>query len=633
HRFRKSRYIPSVAKVEVLIVGAGSTGLFLANELASFMISFRIIDSSRSAFPFAKGMGLSARTLEILNNRNMLESFLKKGRPLNSYTLNHEGTKVGSFPIFGSDTPFPFILLLSENEVAKTLEQELEKQLKRESIVEYSTTLVNYSETKDGVTAFLRHANDVLETVECQYIIGCDDVDSAVRMGYHSDWGYEANSSIGLWVLGDMTINSTDISDEEVTFFLHNEGLLSFYPFQSHNRRFRVVANIQDIDYKKVQLHGEDTPTGKTLSTSSEKQMNPKFSMLPFTELESAIKVRASSAKVTVETATWMSYFSPMEGQANGFRRGRAFLCGDAAHSHSPTSGFGHDLGIQDAHNLAWKLFLVLTKQSSNYEKILDSYSAEREPIAAAAIWKTVYVNSLLATQGNMLDTIRTYLVSKMSNIQLFSQLIQDEVLQTNIHYDQSPIIKYLPEYSDRFVDYFETKYPWPTSSLNPLRVYPGYHLPDTTLRSLKIHPGKDTFTLYSKMAENVSFVLLLLTSTHSILPKKNVVFMDFLEVISCFSEVIRPMVIALPSAVEYAEMEEFSITCPNCQVGVEPSGQLHSYVGCKPGEMMLVLVRPDLYIASILKTQTYADITVDLKSFLRSFLLDRGEKGNSKIQ
>ncbi|ORY01936.1 hypothetical protein K493DRAFT_405414 [Basidiobolus meristosporus CBS 931.73] len=369
----------------------------------------------------------------------MLDSFLQKGRPLSSYALRHKGMEFASLPAFSSDTPFPFSLLLSEVEVAKCLEQELVKKTQQGSIVEYSTTLIKYSESYNRVRAFLQHEKNGCEIIECQYIIGCDGIDSVVRTGLHNDWDFEAFSSIGLWVLGDVTIDSPDIDDEEVTIFLHEEGLLTFYPFQSHNHRFRIVANLQDMNYRKVMLSDPKIPIGKTLSTSSEKSINLEFNRLTLIELQNLIQERVTVGKVTVETTTWTSYFSPLEGKATGFRRGRAFLCGDAAHSHSPISGFGHDLGIQDAHNLAWKLFLVLTGRASNSDLFLDSYSAEREPVAVAAIQKTIGV----------------------SRIKLLGQLINSEVLQTNPSYSQSPIIEYPLEHKEGMGRYLEANTAW----------------------------------------------------------------------------------------------------------------------------------------------------------------------------
>ncbi|RUP47549.1 FAD-binding monooxygenase [Jimgerdemannia flammicorona] len=183
--------------LDVLVVGAGPVGLLLANELQLYGCKFRIIDKNDVGSIHSKAMGFVARTLETFDNRNLMEPFLARGSIPKRAAMYNGTKKIAEFTAFGADSPFPYILFVSQKYTEQFLEESLRKASGSDvTIVERSTTLVKYTEDEledvivATVTRMTADGDLEEEIVKAKYIVGCDGVHSAVRKG-RSDWTFE----------------------------------------------------------------------------------------------------------------------------------------------------------------------------------------------------------------------------------------------------------------------------------------------------------------------------------------------------------------------------------------------------------------------------------------------------------
>lgn len=334
---------------EVLIIGAGPTGLTLACDLARRHISFRLIDAAPEPFRGSRGKGTQPRSLEVLEDLGVAEELLGDGRfhlPIRFYRTDgsHEDTDLHAGRHPRPDVPYASSMLIPQWRVEKAIR---ERMLALGGQVEYSVALTAVEQDIDGVTAKLTHADGRAEQVRNAYVVGCDGGRSATRKLAGIAFNGETIETHRMLV-GD--VSATGLDRDHWHTWRGNDGFVALCPLPG-TQQFQCQASI-----------------------------GPAFNEEPSLQaFQRIVQERSGRTDIVLSDPTWMSLWRANVRMVDRYRVGRLFLAGDAAHVHSPAGGQGMNTGIQDAYNLGWKLAAVLRGADP---VLLDSYEEERLPVA-----------------------------------------------------------------------------------------------------------------------------------------------------------------------------------------------------------------------------------------------------------
>jgi 2-polyprenyl-6-methoxyphenol hydroxylase-like FAD-dependent oxidoreductase len=390
---------------EVLICGAGPTGLTLACELYRHGVSCRIIDKGAGPPAESRALGIHSRTLEIFEDMGVLAPVLRQSRKLHGFNGYADGKRILHVSMDELDAPYPFILSLPQSDTERALIERLEAL---GGTVEWETELTEFSQDADHVTATLRHP--IREEERFQgWLIGCDGAHSAVRPGLGLDFAGHAFEE--RLALADVCLESA-LPFDEGHVFLSPDGMLLVLPMPGDGR-VRLVAQL-----------GEDDPD----------DFEPTVEW--FREL---LVSRGLGPDALLSDATWLSVFRVHQRQVERYRVGQVLLCGDAAHIHSPVGGQGMNTGIQDAYNLAWKLALVVKAQAP--ETLLSSYHAERHPIGKGVLFATGNAMRAVTLRHPVGQAIRNHLGSVLSSLEVVRDRMRRNASQVGLSYRDSPIV------------------------------------------------------------------------------------------------------------------------------------------------------------------------------------------------
>jgi len=347
------------SKTDVIIVGAGPTGLMMASLLARCGVHFRILDHCKDQVHESRAFGVHAKSLELFQNIGLVDKVLDRGTlGLGvQFILNGMNIANVNFDDFGEkDTPYPFALLLPQSETENILVEDLnEHGIKIERGVEVTSVRQNGNEVQINILD--RHgAHQQLKT---SYLVGADGAHSIVRR------------SLGLEFNGGPYLQNFLLADCEVSwpwdfqhpkFFIRGRSFALYFPLQG-KRLGRIITVLPNISTELDQ--------GPAKSVTA-------FQPVSLKEVEEGI-CQASGVKVKLSNAVWTARYRVHHRMVNQYSVGRVFLAGDAAHIHSPVGAQGMNTGLQDAANLAWKLALVIQGRAT--PKLLDTYDLERRPI------------------------------------------------------------------------------------------------------------------------------------------------------------------------------------------------------------------------------------------------------------
>lgn len=339
---------------EVLIVGAGPTGLTLACDLARRHLSFRLIDASPEPFRGSRGKGTQPRSLEVLDDLGVVDELLRDGRfhlPIRFYDADggHEDTDLHAGRHPRPDVPYASSMLIPQWRVERAIR---ERMLALGGQIEYGVALVAIEQDFDGVTATLAHADGRTEQVRSAYLVGCDGGRSATRKLAGIAFDGETLEAHRMLV-GDVSATALD-RDHWHTWRKTSEGFLALCPLPG-TQQFQFQASV-----------------------------GPSMTEEPSLELfQRIVDERSGRQDIVLSGITWMSLWRANVRMVDRYRSGRLFLAGDAAHVHSPAGGQGMNTGIQDAYNLGWKLAAVLHGAPPT---LLDTYEEERLPVARALL-------------------------------------------------------------------------------------------------------------------------------------------------------------------------------------------------------------------------------------------------------
>lgn len=361
------------ASCPVLIVGAGPTGLLLAEQLVRRGVRVRLIDRSTERSGESRALVVGARTLEILDDLGIAEEALSRGRILRRIDVHPDTSHVIPLELDGIESPFPFTLSLPQPEMADLLETAARH---RGAVVERGTELTTCRQDPDGVTATLLLPDGSEQAVRADWLIACDGAHSTVRgaagiEGDHRDL-HRA------FLLADVSAD-WDLPHDRLHPWLSEHGILVLLPLPRPGH-WRVIA---DVPYED----GAPKPDeGQLTQVLTER-----------TPLDSG-----DAADFRVD---WLSGFAVRESLAARYRQGRILLAGDAAHTHSPVGGQGMNVGLQDVHNLAWKLALVTGGRAG--ADLLDSYGQERRPVADRVLRATTRATRVATLRAPAARTLR----------------------------------------------------------------------------------------------------------------------------------------------------------------------------------------------------------------------------------
>ena len=368
---------------DVLIVGAGPTGLSLACQFVRHGVDFVIVEKNQELTPYSKAIGVHARTLEIYEQMDLAARAIAEGTIAGKVRMLEGGEVLGEVDLSNVGerlSAYPYMLLLEQSKNEKLLHDYL---LAHDRKVLWNTELKSFAQTDTEVIAQVQAGLSERQVIEAQYLVGCDGPRSPVR--HALGMTFEGSTFERVFYVADVQID-WKFSHDALHVCLARNAVVAFFPMKG-DRRYRIVGAFPE---------GFDKDQQEIL----------------YEEIERRIKEEAEIA-LDITHVDWFSTYKVHTRHVNKFSQGRCFVAGDAAHIHTPAGGQGMNTGIQDAYNLAWKLAGVIRGFAG--EQILDTYNEERLPNAERLLQTTDRMFNLAAGTDWLLNLIRTTVFPPMA--------------------------------------------------------------------------------------------------------------------------------------------------------------------------------------------------------------------------
>lgn len=407
---------------DVLIIGAGPTGLLLAHLLRKQGISFRIVESNAKPGQESRALGIQARTLELMRNLGLVDEFLKSGIVSPGTFAFLKGKKRAElnfnempFP----DTPYRFLFFAPQTETERILLEALKKQNVE---VERQTTLLGFKQNETHVEAQVQKEGYSPEIIKAKYIVGCDGSHSRVR------------KQLGLEFKGDAYTAEFIMADAEVEWDLPYDRVCVFF----ETGTIGVFFPLKDKKLSRVLTTRLYTPKENAPDTS-------ETTSFPATleEVEENMR-KATHQNLKLKNPQWVTKYHVHHRSVDQVKVGRAFLAGDASHIHSPVGAQGMNTGLQDVANLAWKLNLVLKGQAP--ESILETYHSERWPIGQKLLNFTDRLFILAISRNFFFVNFRNFIfpiaTRVLMNFENGRKMMFRFISQLGIRYHESEVAK-----------------------------------------------------------------------------------------------------------------------------------------------------------------------------------------------
>lgn len=359
---------------QVLIAGAGPTGLVLALWLTRRGVPVRIIDKAPEPGTTSRALAVQARTLEFYRQLGIADAIVAEGTRIAALSFWARGEQAARVPLGDAGeglTPYPFVLVHPQDSHERLLIRALEAL---GVTVERRTELTRLEQSDLGVRATLQRPDGTEEDCDADWLAGCDGASSAVRRQLAI--GFPGGTYTGRFYVADVEA-AGPAANGELHVDLEEADFAIVFPMKGEGR-IRLVGLVRGVvDDPQDELTFED------------------------------VRGRAvDNLGLDVKTVNWFSTYHVHHRVADRFRDRRVFLLGDAAHIHSPVGGQGMNTGIGDAVNLAWKLAAVVKQESS--AALLDTYETERIAFARVLVATTDRAFTFVTRQGGLAGLVRT---------------------------------------------------------------------------------------------------------------------------------------------------------------------------------------------------------------------------------
>jgi 2-polyprenyl-6-methoxyphenol hydroxylase-like FAD-dependent oxidoreductase len=397
---------------EILIVGAGPTGLVLALWLARLNVRLRIVDKTAVPGTTSRALAVQARTLEFYDQIGLADAVIEQGRPMGAVNLWVAGRKT-AHAVLGAIghglSPFPYALILSQDEHERLLIRRLADagiQVERETeLVGFESVGGGVQDRGAGLVARLKRADGTVETCAASYMAGCDGAHSTVRdvLGIGFPGGVYAH----LFYVADVEAQGPVI-DGELHVAMDRTDFLAVFPLKGAGRA-RLIGTVREEAVNDREKLSWADVSGRVIEW----------------------------LRIDVQRVHWFSTYRVHHRVADSFRRGPAFLLGDAGHIHSPVGGQGMNTGIGDAVNLAWKLAAVA--HGGAPVSILDTYEPERIAFARRLVATTDQAFTGVTSSSTLARLVRLQLVPlaipALFSVEAFRRFMFRTVSQTMVNY------------------------------------------------------------------------------------------------------------------------------------------------------------------------------------------------------
>ncbi len=387
---------------DVLIVGAGPVGLFLANECARRGLRWRLIEARSEQSIHSKALAIFPRTLEIFDMAGVVAPFLEAANRVTSVAIMLPERSLAHIPFTPEESPYPFIAMVPQNVTEKLLADELRR---RGGSIKYETTFVAADQQDDAVSVTIARQGKPVQ-LRASFVVGCDGAHSTVRQAL--GLAFQGGEYDASFMLADIETNQT-LPADELQLCPSEFGPLAIFPMSAGRRR--IVATIE-------------RPEGDA----------------PSLDLVQKILRQRAPRGIEARTLHWSSYFRIHHRNVAQMRVGRIFLAGDAAHIHSPFGGQGMNTGLHDVWNLAWKLDLALHGHGN--ERLLDSYSSERLPVIKQVIETTDFLTKVMGTANKFAQVLRNTVIPVVSGLAPFQHAFVQRLSELAVAYPGSPIVE-----------------------------------------------------------------------------------------------------------------------------------------------------------------------------------------------
>ncbi|QUQ64182.1 FAD-dependent monooxygenase [Kutzneria sp. CA-103260] len=380
---------------DVLVVGAGPTGLCAALVLAQQGVRVRIVDRKAGPVEQARAAIVHARTLEYLDRLGVADAAVARGRLITNVAIHEGGRHAGDMPLAGKGTTdqtrFPYALALEQFETERLLAEALAEH---EVAVGWNCEVRDLTDTGDGVRVQLA-AEAGPTTITARWLVGADGASSTIRRILGQEFEGETYEQAGM--LADVTLD-VELGVQGMRLSLTRGGFVGILPLASGRcRLFGVVP--PELHQAPAQRGG---PSHESYAPLAHADLQRWF--------DDYFTVDANLREVS-----WASMFRFHSRLAARFRVGNAFLVGDAAHIHNPAGGQGLNLGIGDAVNLAWKLAQVVNGEAPEW--LLDTYESERRPIAETVLKRTDVGFKLETTDNPVATWMRANVATRVVGV------------------------------------------------------------------------------------------------------------------------------------------------------------------------------------------------------------------------
>jgi 2-polyprenyl-6-methoxyphenol hydroxylase-like FAD-dependent oxidoreductase len=352
---------------DVLVIGAGPTGLTLAASLVSRGIATTVVDRQAEGANTSRAAVVNARSLEVLEGLDVARRLVKEGVQAPVFSIRDRGRTLIPIDFSALPTAYPYSLMVPQSTTERLLRERLDEL---GGTVVRPKTVTAIAQDSDGVTATFDDGG----VIRARYAVGADGIRSIVRE--HAHIGFEGGAYEESFMLADVRL-AGDAPVDEVILFWATAGLTVVAPLP--DGIYRIVAPVADAP---------EEPSAEFV--------------------QQLLDTRVGSSRLVVTDVIWGSRFRIHHRVADTYRAGRLLLAGDAAHVHSPAGGQGMNLGIQDAIALSDALAAVLAGEP---ETVLDDYSAARRPIAKGVVAMTDRLTRL-ATLPRALRPVRNVAIS-----------------------------------------------------------------------------------------------------------------------------------------------------------------------------------------------------------------------------